>query len=338
MNLQGDGLLGWATGLLIDYDTRAPGLLRRALSASPQRRQAIFSALAHQHEQGRHDQGIGVGGRAADALALFLRDGSPRGLVEAVYGSCPSGLLGALERIGLKPLRSSRSYRDLHILFLDPAEKHRAIGLRHIGNITDHTIQIVMALRAPFSTHGVISRLRHIGEAKAFMRGVDIVQRINSKATDEAILDAVAALRPETRLPTLIDRLVKRADVMPAPPIPHDEEVRVFASATEVIAAGRHYRNCLRSKLRDILSGQSGYVVFRGGAIMEFSRLSHGGWLYVGCHGPRNFPVSEDIEDAARRKAVAHGIPHIVARGAWEGFGACGSLLPDPVNPLSRAA
>jgi hypothetical protein len=280
----------------------------------------------------------GAGGRSADALALFLRDASPRQIVEAVYGSCPNGFLGALERAGLKPFGSARAYRDLYSLFLDPAENHRTTALRHVGIVTEKTIQIVMALRAPFATHAVVSRLRHVGEAEAFMRAVDIVQRINTKATDDAILDAVAALRPETRLNTLIDRLVKRADVLPAAPIPDDEEVRGFTSAAEVIAAGRRMRNCLRGRLKAILEGHSGFVTFRDEFIMEFSRLSNGRWLYMECHAARNAPVPKDVEEAARRKAAMHGIPHVVARDPWAGFGAIGDLVPDGVNPLRDVA
>lgn len=337
MHLQRDGLVGWATGLLVEHDARAPGLLRRAISGSPQGRQAIFAALALEHSQQRHDQVLGVGRGEAGRSAL-LRDAAARHIVNASYGICPEGFLGALERVGLKPLRSPGFYRDLHNLFLDPSQKHRAAALRHIGAITGDTIQIVMAVRAPFTTHSIVSRLRHIGEAEAFMRSVDIVQNINTAATDEAILDAAASLRPETRLATLIDRLVKRADVLPAPPIPDDEEVRGFASAADVISTGRHYRNCLRTKLRDVLSGYRAYVEFRGEVIMEFVRLSNERWLYVDCHGPRNAPVGEDLEEAARRKAGVHGIPHVMERSPWQGFGACGGLVPDLLNPILDAA
>lgn len=38
-----EGLLGWATDMLIELDDKAPGVLSRVLTAAPARRQAIFS-------------------------------------------------------------------------------------------------------------------------------------------------------------------------------------------------------------------------------------------------------------------------------------------------------
>jgi hypothetical protein len=153
------------------------------------------------------------------------------------------------------------------------------------------------------------------------MRAVRVVQQINSRATDGTILEAISASRPDTRLNTVIDRFVKRADILPAAPIPPDHEVRVFRSAAELIAAGRRYRNCLRTKLRSVLSGQSAFIEFRGEVIVEFVRLSTGAYLYVGCHAPRNGPVEDEVECAAQEMAAAHGIPHVVVASPWEGFG-----------------
>jgi hypothetical protein len=316
----------------------APGLLRRGISGGEQPRQAIFAALALEAISAAEDKEVATNRQDTTSWANLLRDASPREIIKASYGTCPDGFLGALGRIGPKPLRYPRSYADLHRLFSEPVHKHRASALRHVGQITDSTIQIVMALRAPFTTHCIISRLRHIGEAQAFMDAVEIVQSINTQATDEAILDAAKALRPETRLNTLIDRLVKRADILPPCPIPEDDEVRGFKTAAEVIATSRRMQNCLHRKLKGLLEGYSNYCLFRGEVIMEFARLSTGSYLFVGCHARQNGPVADEIEDAAKEKAATHGIPHVVLPSPWQGLGACGSLLPDQNNFVPELA
>lgn len=334
--MQDHGLLGWPTRCALEHDLRAPALIRRILSARPACRQAIFAALAFENMEGVSPAKEGP--ERSVGRSTLLRDGSANEIIEHAYGNCPEGFLGVLARIGPRPFRTPRAYVELHRLFSEPAEKHRALALRHVGTITESTIQIITMLRFPYATHAVVSRLSHVGEALAFMTAVGGVQQINTKATDVAILEAISALRPETGLNTLIDRLVKRADVLPPGPIPDDHEVRGLRSAPDLIATGRRYRNCLTTKLKSVLGGRSAFIEFRREAIVEFVRLSTGSFLYVGCHTYRNGPVSDEVEQAAQDKAAANGIPHVLLPSCWDGFGACGSLLPGRDDLLPELA
>ena len=126
-----DGLLGWATGRLIEHDARAPGAIRRLLASSPGRRQAIFALLAAELASERQDQIVGVNDEdAATRRSEIIRDGGARDvMVELLGREPPDGLRGALERLGLNPMPDARLYGRLIEIFTDPSAKIAAEAL-----------------------------------------------------------------------------------------------------------------------------------------------------------------------------------------------------------------
>ena len=306
--------MGFATGRLIEHDTNAPGVIRRLLCSGPMRRQAVFATIAcelaaerHRQITGEHDDHA-----AAVAKAEVLRDGRAREVIGLAIGDhVPDGLLGALERVGLSPLRLSLGYRRLIDVFIQPEQRHIADGLRHVGAIQHETLMIIDMLR-PWLVHPqVLSRLESVSDARAFVEAVTFAQSVNSAATDERILGALAHMGAQTTLPELTARFLRRADRELGVPIPADDDVNPIRTIQEMIVTSRRFRNCLGTNKRIVgaLRRRTAYANFKGLAIMEFVALSDSSWVYAGSYGVRNETVGDDVEAAARAKCAAAGVP-----------------------------
>ena len=251
---------------------------------------------------------------AAVAKAEVLRDGRAREVIALATGDhVPDGLLGALERVGLSPLKLSLGYRRLIDVFMQPEQRHIADGLRHVGAIHDKTLMIIDKL-PPWLIHPqVLSRLDSVSDARAFAEAVAFAQSVNSAATDERILGALAHMGAQTTLPELTARFVRRATLELGLPIPADDDVTPIRTIQEMIVISRRFRNCLGTNKRIVsaLRRRTAYANFKGLAIIELMALSDGSWVYAGSYGPRNEVVGDEVEIAAKAKCAAAGVPHL---------------------------
>ena len=315
MLAQRDGLLGWATGRLVFHDNNAPGVIRRLLTSGPMFRQSVFALVAHEWAAERHHQITG----GEDQVMLHrkaeaLRDGRAKKVIAFATGAqIPDGLLPALERIGLEPFKSPTSYWRLVQMFTDPAMAPAATALRNSGMTTETMIRCIGALPEWLVTAEVLKRLESFSDACGFTTAVAFAQRVNSRATQEAILGAIAHMGDETTLPELIGRFVQKADKPLAEPIAAGEEVKPIRTCAEMAAISREFGNCLdlHQKLTGALHGRTAYAVFRDEVILEFAGLSDGSWVYAGCHGKENGLVEPHLVRAAEAKCDAAGIPHV---------------------------
>ena len=308
--------MGFATGRLIEHDTNSPGVIRRLLCSGPMRRQAVFAVIAAEIVTERHLQITAEHDdhAAAVAKAEVLRDGRAREVIALATGDhVPDGLLGALERVGLSPLKLSLGYRRLIDVFMQPEQRHIADGLRHVGAIHDKTLMIIDKL-PPWLIHPqVLSRLDSVSDARAFAEAVAFAQSVNSAATDERILGALAHMGAQTTLPELTARFVRRATLELGLPIPADDDVTPIRTIQEMIVISRRFRNCLGTNKRIVsaLRRRTAYANFKGLAIIELMALSDGSWVYAGSYGPRNEVVGDEVEIAAKAKCAAAGVPHL---------------------------
>jgi hypothetical protein len=315
MLVQKDGLLGWATGRLVLHDSYAPGVIARLLTSGPMFRQSVFALIAHELAAEQHHQI--TGGEDKDLLhrkATALRDGRAKEVIAfATADRIADGLLAALERIGLEPLKSPTSYRRLVEMFTDPAKAPAAIALRNTGQTKENMIRCIGALPIWLVKAEVLKRLDSISDALGFATAVTFAQSVNSLATREAILDAIGQMSDDTTLPDLIGRFVRKADKQLAEPIAADEDVTPIRSCAEMAAVAREFDNCLglHQRLTGALHGRMAYAVFRGEAVMEFGALSNATWVYMGCHGRENGLVEPHTKLAAEARAEAAGIPHV---------------------------
>ena len=308
---ESDGLLGWATADLVRLEAVSPGVISRVLTVPPAIRHAIFLVLARRH----HDRLAGVQADEDNdtALADVLRRERARVVIEHVFGAAEDGLLGALARLGAEPL-SPGSYARLHSLFRRDEHRHKGEALRHVGQITGKMLRVIDALDARWVHRETLTRIETTVEAIVFNRAVAFAQSACSRATDEAVADAIAHLQPTSTLVGLVQRFVRRADCFPPHPIQGDSEVRPFNAVPDFLGAARAYRNCLAQKIEVALVGRAAFAEFRGEAILELRPLSNGfGWMLAEVHVARNMPVPSALKQAAEAKCTALGIPHVDA-------------------------
>lgn len=326
MRSDGDQLLGWATDSLVQLDRLAPGLIGRVLTASPKSRQAIFTVLATRLLIARHDEALGRVDDGDDVnLAFVLREGRAREILAYAFDSVPTGWLGALERLGGRPLGNLQAYVKLHAVFANPKHRHKAEALRHAGEITERMLHILDVLDDRWLHPETLKRLPNTVAAKDFNHAVAFAQSVCSKATDEAVAAAITRLPPKAPLSVVVSRFVRRADRFPPHPIGGDGELRPLNSARDFIEAARRYRNCLaKEKLDEALAGQVAFAEFRGECIVELRPLTlETGWVFHDAHVQRNGFVDWELAKAARLKCASVGIPAIDPRDdseAWRRY------------------
>lgn len=317
--VDGDGLLGWATGDLVRLDAHAPGLISRLLTTSPATRHAALLVLAHRRVF--INKGAEVDRSADKLLASVLRQGRPRDIIEQGVGAIDNGLMGALARLAPTPFSSADSYIRLRALFRVARYRRKADAFRHIGQITENMLLVADALDPRWAHRETLSRIEGVSEALAFNAAVVFIQQVCSHATDEVVADAIARLQPATTLATLLERFVRRADRFPAHPIAPTADLRPLASTRDLIEAGRRLKNCLHARIEDALIGRAAYAEFRQEWIVEFRPLSGAaGWIVWEVHAARNARPARAPVQAAIEACLAQGVPSVDDGDAGKGW------------------
>jgi hypothetical protein len=313
------GLLGWCTTPLVKLDDTASGVLARVLTAAPARRQAIFAALAAQEENvGLYDAGDDL---LPMSFAEVIRHGRPGDILRRAFGEVPEGFPTMLTQIGERPLPCAKGYIALYSILTDN-DARAADALRGSGRITSRKLDVLNALDPRWRHANTLERIDSGGEALMFNQAIGFIQSLNSKATDEVIAGAIAAMRPTSTLARLLDRFLQRADQLAAHPIASgDNELRPLLSMRDVLTAGRRYRNCLRHRLADVAAGRMVLAEFRGECLVEFRPLTAGvGWLLRDVHIERNRPVPLSLFADVEAKCDEIGIPRINEAGGGDGW------------------
>ncbi|MCS6627909.1 hypothetical protein N0B44_33910 [Roseibacterium beibuensis] len=304
-----EGLLGWATDALVRLDDETSGVIARTLTAAPGRKQAIFAALAVGEVK------AGVFGFSNDliptSLGEVIRHGRSADILRHALGEVPEGLPGLLARVGDRPLPRAKDYIALHDLLVS-GDARGADALRASGRITCRKLDVLAALDVRWRHSNTLERIDTAAEALTFNAAVAFIQSVNSKATDEAVAEAIAQMRPSSTLARLLDRFLRRADRMPPHPVPvGDNELRPLATVRALMEAGRKYRNCLSHRLADVAAGKLAIAEYRD-CLVEFRPMTLGaGWLLRDVHAARNGPVPLELANAVEAKCDALGIPRI---------------------------
>lgn len=314
-----DGLLGWATESLVRLDDEVPGVLSRVLTAAPERRQAIFCALAVYEQNG----GLNFGDELIrPSLAEVVRHGRSADILRHALGDVPRGLRGLLARVGERPLPRSKDYLALGALAASDDGRGMA-ALLGSGSISVRKLEVLAALDPRWRHANTLERIDTGAEALTFNAAVGFVQSVNSKATDEVVADAIAAMRPSSTLARLLDRFMLRADRLPPHPVPfEDNELRPLRTVRDLLDAGRRYRVCLRHRVSNVAAGKMALSEFRGECLVEF-RPTGLGWLLREVHVERNRPVAVALSEAVEAKCDQIGIPRFyddIGGDGWKSY------------------
>lgn len=314
---------GWGLDQIVQIDDAAPGFLARVCRARLQWRQALWACLA-----------AGGAGNGETVFRLTGDDGwltaslrplmtefaavapkaSSRDLIEASYGSCPDGLLGALRKLQGQPFGVPEFYRLLHQLFAsdDPLDRRRRGALEQCSTLDERRLEAVLAMTDPgLLVPGVVNCLDGEEAVRRFERDVAVVRRLCSWATDDAIKDAVAKARERSSRPFLAAMLSKADRLFPeVHPCDADPDLERFpiAKAREI---GQEFRNCLGADriLPQAASGVWAMIAWRGAELLiETRMLECGSWAVHRVHAAGNQRVERQTLLRVRDKLAPSGV------------------------------
>jgi hypothetical protein len=314
----------WALKKASLLDGYCPGFLNHLLFTSDGKRQAVFAALAALDSLGpaslaRRMRMIAPA-ECLTALDPFAQIGralivsKPRGILEAVFGSLPHGLLGIIARIGHQPFGVPAKYALLHELFSSPMHRARAKVLRETGGTVDATaIQVVRELDDPWLRVEVVQRLRSLEELRLFQDVVFVLRYLRPDLSDTDLARSFEHLGARTDLNTWASRLIEGATRFPpAPPIADDGEFRCLRSGADMQEAARQFHNCLASKIPEVALGRVAFVLYvPGPALIELVRLTDGrndNWALDAVHADGHANVSPEAVRAIRSKLTQAGV------------------------------
>lgn len=255
----------WALNIVCSLDAPAPGFAGAYLRASARRRQIVHAAFAAMLSPAASNDGSGSA--SADEIVntgtiwSLLRK-RERQVVEAAFGCCPSGFLGALGKLG-SGAHSPEFYGDLFGVFNDPEHAASASALLHLDRIHAGRLGAVKLLPAKWRLPGVVAKVDTVPAARKFLRSIELIRQWCPSA-NEATLDAgINRLNSDGSIASFVACWVRKT-VFPQGPIASTAEIGQIRNAGELDAAALRMRNCLRDQIADILGETSAFYVIAG--------------------------------------------------------------------------
>jgi hypothetical protein len=199
-------------------------------------------------------------------------------------------------------------------MFSNREHRQRAAALLQIsGNIGPSHIEITRHLDPVLVHRNILNRisLSQVDDLNAVLA---LIRRSVSTATDAALRQSVEQIHPKIRLETFFSRWLKKMDQPVAGlQIPADDlDFTVLATGEEMAALGRHFQNCLSSKIPYVATGRHAYLEWRHApAIAELHRLSNGQFVLADVHAVLNRQPDPDLVATIRHKLGSLGIPAI---------------------------
>jgi hypothetical protein len=251
-----------------------------------------------------------------DPLAVIARAlvvARPSALLKSLFGSVPNGLLGVMRRLGDNPFRDPQSYRALHELMAYPAHRQRAKVLLQIGGpLNETTVQIVREIDPIWARVEVVQRLPTMERMHEFQQAVKLIQSLCPEVSCEDLSRSFERLEARASVSTWAQRWIRKATRFPpGPTLADDAAFRPLLTGADIHEAAKRFKNCLASKLPEIVLGRLFYIEFRPApALIELVRLNRGEWALEGLYGPTNAPLSnKTIEAIVSKLDVGVHIP-----------------------------
>jgi hypothetical protein len=313
---------GWALTASIFLDKVHPGFITNTLCASDLTRQARFAALAETDmnapksmaerlHRATDNQDLPSGCNPLAEIARSLLVLRPRAILEAVYGSCPDGLLGLLRRVDALPMDRDL-YRAAFTIFDDPANRSRAEIIAQIpGPISGTKLSLISRLDPALVHKSLADRLYNdrlqIEGLHAFLTLI----RTLCDATDKEITRSLDHLGPHAKLKSWTIQWLRRQTRLPIqPPIPPEDHRFQILFGEALYQHSLEFKNCLKDRLAYPALGRVLYYRWHGDrpAVLELGALSENRWFLSDLRGPRNVTVDAEVQTAIRAALKDHGV------------------------------
>ncbi|MBX7133452.1 MAG: hypothetical protein K1X67_12330 [Fimbriimonadaceae bacterium] len=309
--------LEWA--VLLDH--QSSGFLAFATCAKGARRHCILWALGLLQKLTPDALADKLGGHHSSPtahplfrLATSLRVASPRETIDALFGECPAGFLGFLNRLEPSPMRPGM-YRVWAHLFaiMSPRAK---VAMQSEGTLTSGLLDKVLSLDEVALRPAIVARLGN-HDPEQVNACVDLIRRTCSSVADAELTESLTADGTLDLGLWVTKWLGRRMDRLPFPhPISADDpDFEPVATGPSVLATSRRFGNCLHShRVAYIAAGKCSYAVGRHAeVVVEFRRLTAAPfWLACEFFGPGNTPVDAEVCAQTRNMLAARGLPFLM--------------------------
>lgn len=322
-------LQGYVLEFAARLETHLPHLVLSQLFAADRPRQ-IFAAASATIDLDNPEMflrriqeyapGVFAEGRYLDPLAQIARAlilMKPAQTLQALYGSCPAGLVGLLARVGGAAFYRKELYRVAFELFARPDNRKRAKALGQIqGLVRPEHILMASELDAVLLHRAILERAKpaEVAGLNAFVRLLPTL----CDASESDIRDSLDQLPTNVRgvkIGEWAQTWLKRQVRLPVPvPIPdNDPDLKVRIGA-EQESLGRRFRNCAGSLLSFSFLGERVLVEWtREGdeAVADLALVRAGleyRWQCETLFRPRNRRVSATVAGAIRQRFDELGI------------------------------
>jgi hypothetical protein len=318
---------GWALTLGCRLEASLPGgFLLSMFHMSVLKRQAIFSAMAGINWEAPEEAVARFRAVAPaecvpslDPLAQIARalvTSRARQIVCAIYGEVPEGFLGALARVGDQPLPKGH-YHLLHSLFSNPASRHKARALRHIGKIDIAALRVIQICDDPHLLSPAVIKLlavrRHAEDFVATVRWLKGLDRVDGDALDGAIGRASC----RRSLGRALQHCIERSETLPTQPVIDHPSYLVLSTVTLLREKGVEHRVCLTSGevIREAVLGLVAFAERQSSsdeptAIVELRPVMRGvstEWLVASINLPENADVPPSLKEKVHDELGAGG-------------------------------
>lgn len=315
---------GWALDQIVGLDKEYPGFLRFMFQASPLRRQGVFFALAHLESsscdwalramslvaqpKSRAPSGL----TSMGAVTHYLCALRVRRIIQAIHCACPSGLIGALAKIGPDPLPPEQ-YRFMHRVLHDPAEVARGAMLRSSLQVTSQSLDVLAQIPADLLHPTIMSFcsrpvvIPHINAAIAF------AETMNPDVERDEIIGSLANMTEKGLVGFIENWMDSSKRLVRAVPRLASDRLRCLETAASLRDASKRYRNCLKHKVGEVALDHAIFFELaveepKTGAIAEVTPLSGGKFLLKGIHGYANERPPKDAVVAIRDEMTKAGV------------------------------
>jgi hypothetical protein len=286
-------------GRIALLDKFVPGIAGHYLRAGGERRHVI-AAYCSQHD---HKEEL------AGETARFLLGATHRTILVAAFGAVPAGLRGALGRVEASH-QDPVLYPLLYRLLSELGHPRIPAAIQLLPVISVEKLRIVEALPPALCYPVTIDAIEDARTARGLAK---LVRRMVAAGIDEAAL--VTALRRAPRQKAMEETLYRWSLKLPFPagPVPPSSHFFPVANGQQLADTALRYRNCMKSMMADVLSGETAFAEFHVGSkgvIVEFRRIL-GIWYLNDIHAVRNGLVSDELRMAAQDHCRQRGVgPH----------------------------
>lgn len=307
----------WTLEAFCLLDEAQPGLLRFATSSRPEWRHAVAMAIANglfDHADRFYEAATGEPSEegpwsailAQVATVLMLLE--PKAIIEASFGSCREGIVGALRKLDFQPL-SREAFLDLHASFVDPAASVWRKSIMQLPRLDQDLFEAACTLDPLMLSPALIQRTKSRAGAERFNRQLAAIRRHCSTATDEALMKSLSDLGPDTSTEGWSRSWLARADQnIPAPPWPGNETLVPLSTGEALNKAARVTRTCVRSRIHWVLEGLASYYLDVESRVIACVVLTTSGWIASQCVAEGNGVIQPDIQKRVFDTLEANGI------------------------------